>query len=91
MAVGRISTDHTLDIPDEFRDLFPPGQEVAIATDPQGRLVITPVEQLRSRLLETFGMWGDRTDMAGDGVEYMDAVRRGERLNAAKARGDETD
>lgn len=91
MAVGRISDEHTLDIPDEFRDLFPPGQQVAITTDPQGRLVITPVEQLRARLMETFGMWRDRPDMTRDGVEYMDAVRHGERLDAIESQHYEAD
>ena len=66
MVVRRISSAHTLDIPDEFRHLFLPGQEVAISADDEGRLVIIPVEQLRPRLLETFGMWSDRTDTARD-------------------------
>ena len=59
--------------------------------DPRGRLVITPVEQLRGRLMETFGIWRDRTDMTRDGVEYMDAVRRGKRLDSVEVRYDEAD
>ena len=36
--------------------------------------------QLQERLLETFSMWADRTDVPADGVAYMDALRQQERL-----------
>ncbi len=43
-------------------------QRVAISSDEQGRLMIMPIEDIRARLMETLGMWADRTDIR-DGVE----------------------
>jgi hypothetical protein len=81
MIVVRVSPEYTLNIPDRYRQLLRIGQEVALSTDAQGRLLITPIETIRATLMETFGMWKDRTDLPRDGVEYMDQIRRGERLN----------
>ncbi len=81
MVVIKVSPEYTLRIPDGFRKTLSAGQEVAISEDAQGRLIITPIEYVRVMLLETFGMWADRTDLPRDGVEYMDEIRRGDRLS----------
>ena len=47
--------------------------------------------QWLSALEATFGMWADRDDMAGDGVAYVQTIRRGHRLNDFLERIDETD
>lgn len=91
MVVTKISQEYTLNIPEQFRSALSAGQEVAVAVDEQGRLVITPVEQLRAVLMETFGMWADRTDLPADGVDYMDEIRRGNRLDHLETTADETD
>jgi hypothetical protein len=91
MVVSKIKPDYTLDIPDSFRQMFEAGQEVAISADAQGRLIITPVEQIRTLLLETFGMWAKRDDVSSEGVGYMDEVRHGHRLNEIASQLDETD
>ena len=85
MDVTHISAEYTLRIPERFQRMLQAGQEVAVSADAQGRLIITPIEQIRALLLETFGMWADRTDLPADGVEYMDEFRRGQRLNALGA------
>jgi len=85
MDVTRISAEYMLRIPERFQRLLQAGQEVAVSADAQGRLIITPIEQIRALLMETFGMWADRTDMPTDGVEYMDEVRRGQRLDTLGA------
>lgn len=90
MVLIRVSPDYTLNIPVRFRKTLAVGQEVAISIDAQGRLVITPIEQIREILMETFGMWADRADFPRDGIEYMDEIRRGHRLNEIGAQGDET-
>ena len=90
MVVTRIGPEHNLKIPDAFRDMFPAGEEVAISADAQGRLIVTPVEKIRELLSETFGMWSDRTDLPGDGVDYMDEIRYGQRLNRFASPLDET-
>ncbi len=81
MIVTKISSEFSLPIPDQFRGKFAVGQEVAVSTDAQGRLVVTPIEQIRALLLETFGMWADRADIPDDSIQYMDELRRGRRLN----------
>ena len=95
MIVARITKEYTLKIPDEFRPLIEAGQEVAtpaydagawVSADAQGRLVVTPIEQIRTRLLETFGMWAGRDDAPIDGVDYVDDIRRGDRLNETQHR-----
>ncbi len=81
MVTVKVAPDYTVNIPDQFRSLLPAGQELAVSTDAQGRLILTPIEQIRTRLMETFGMWADRTDIPADGVAYMDEVRPGRRLS----------
>jgi hypothetical protein len=98
MIVTRINQDYTLPIPDSFRRLLAVGQEVAISADVQGRLIVAPVEQFRAVLMETFGMWADRTDTCGalprqpaDSLDYVDALRRGQRLDDLEQSANETD
>jgi len=86
MVVARITPEYMLKIPDEFRRMIEAGQEVAISADAQGRLVVTPIEQIRARLLETFGMWADHDGSPGEGVDYVDEIRRGQRLNNTQHR-----
>jgi hypothetical protein len=81
MVTVHISSDYTLKIPAKFRSRLHAGQEVALSLDAQGRLIITPIEQVYAALQETFGMWADRTDIPSEGVEYMDQIRRGSRLD----------
>jgi hypothetical protein len=90
-ATTTISPDFTLRIPDQFRNLLSAGQEVSVSADAQGRLVITPIEQIRAQLLETFGLWADRTDIPTDGAAYVDEIRRGHRLNDLEHLAHETD
>lgn len=81
MVTAKITPEYTLNIPAEFRGILSAGQEVAISADAQGRLIIAPVEQIRARLMETFGMWADRADLPVDGVEAVNELRRGRRLD----------
>ncbi len=37
-------------------------------------------DQVQAALMETFGMWADRTDIPADSVEYVNQIRRGQRL-----------
>jgi len=48
-------------------------------------------EMWRSALAATFGMWSDRDDVAGDGVTYVQTIRRGHRLNDLLEQVDEAD
>jgi hypothetical protein len=81
MVTIRVNPDFTVKIPGKFRAGLRAGQKVAISLDKQGRLIITPIEQVRAILQETFGMWANRTDVPVDGTQYMDQIRRGRRLD----------
>ena len=77
----KIDSQFRINIPKEYQKALFPGQEVAISIDAQGRLVVTPAEQIKAILKETFGMWADRTDLPDDSVEYVNQVRKGNRLD----------
>jgi hypothetical protein len=81
MVTIRVNQDFTVKIPGKFRAGLRAGQKVAISLDKQGRLIITPIEQVRAILQETFGMWANRTDVPVDGTQYMDQIRSGHRLD----------
>ena len=91
MVVTRIDSDYTVHVPDALREEFQVGQEVAVSLDAQGRLIITPVQQIRARLQETFGMWSEEPDAPLDGNEYVDSMRQGQRVSEARSQPDETD
>lgn len=55
--------------------------ERLMAVDAQGRLVITPIDQIRETLMESFGLWANRTDLPADSVEHVNELRRGRRLD----------
>ena len=48
-------------------------------------------ETWQTALAATSGMWADRDDVAQDGVEYVQNIRRGHRLNDFVEPVDETD
>lgn len=81
MVRVHIEQGYKLTLPKEIRGNFRIGDEVIASTDRAGRIVIMSAEQIRVRLQETFGMWLDRTDVPADGVDYMDEIRRGTRLD----------
>jgi hypothetical protein len=80
MVTVQIGPQYTVKIPELFRSQLRVGQRMAISVDAQGRLVLTPLEQARAILDETFGMWAGRADIPKSGIKYMDKVRRGHRL-----------
>ena len=91
MILTKIDQEYTVNIPPPFRSLLPAGQEIAISADTQGRLIITPIEHVRALLMETFGMWADRTDLPAESIDYVDEIRRGQRLDEMGELPDETD
>ena len=91
MVLTRIDQEYVVRIPAPFRSMVSVGQEVAISSDTQGRLIITPIEQVRALLMETFGMWTGRSDVPDNSLDYVDTLRRGHRVDVAKEQLDETD
>jgi bifunctional DNA-binding transcriptional regulator/antitoxin component of YhaV-PrlF toxin-antitoxin module len=84
MVTVQIGPRYTVTIPEYFRSQLRIGQRMAISVDAQGRLVLTPLEQARTILDETFGIWAGRADIPKSGIKYMDKVRRGHRLKDQK-------
>jgi bifunctional DNA-binding transcriptional regulator/antitoxin component of YhaV-PrlF toxin-antitoxin module len=91
MIRTKIDRGFTVNIPAPFRSRLSVGEEVVISSDAQGRLIITPVEQIRAQLMETFGMWSDRTDIPREAVEYVDDLRWGNRLDQIASQMNEAD
>ncbi len=87
MVTVRVNPDYTVKIPIKFRTGLQAGQKVAVSQDKQGRLIITPIEQVQAILKESFGMWANRTDIPADGVEYVNQLRGGRRLDDLGLRG----
>lgn len=48
-------------------------------------------DKWQSALAATFGMWADRDDVEGDGVAYVQRIRRGHRLDDFMSQADEAD
>ena len=82
MTVVTIGAGYRLTIPEPCSEMFKEGESVAMSTDEHGRLVIVPLAKIQAALSATFGLWRDRTDLPDDGVEYVDQLRGGRRLNA---------
>lgn len=79
MVTATISPQYTVKIPANLRSQLRVGQRMAVSMDAQGRLVLTPIEQARVVLDETFGAWAGRKDIPKSGIKYMDKIRRGHR------------
>lgn len=90
MVLAKITPKYTLSIPNEFRKFLSAGQEVAITIDKQGRMVVTPIEKIREALVESFGIWADRTDMTADARHFVREIRKGYRLDETRGDLDET-
>jgi hypothetical protein len=89
MTFATIGPEFTLSIPVEFRKFLTAGQRVAVSTDGQGRLIVTPIEVYRALLAESFGMWASRVEM--DSVSYVNSLRRGNRLEQFQLRDSDDD
>ena len=82
MVTIQIEKGFKLQLPEEVRRNLKIGDELIAMTDKAGRIVMFSPQQIQAELLETFGLWSDRTDIA-DGMTYMDDIRRGTRLDEA--------
>jgi hypothetical protein len=89
MTLATIGPEFTLNIPAEFRRLLAAGQRVAISSDEQGRLIVTPIDLYRTLLAESFGLWANQAET--DSVSYVNALRRGQRLDHLQLRDHDDD
>lgn len=74
-------------LPEEIRPHIAVGQRYMVSIGADGALVLTPTDQhplpevIDGILSRTAGLWRDRRDIHGDGVEYVNQFRQGRRLN----------
>ena len=76
-----VEEGYQLSLPPELQSLAPVGTQFEVTIDEVGRIILTPESQIRTILMETFGMWSDRDDLPANGVEFMDDIRQGQRLD----------
>jgi hypothetical protein len=76
-----VEEGYQLSLPPELQPLAPVGTQFEIMVDEVGRIILTPETKIRTILMETFGMWSDRKDVAVDGVEFVNDIRQGQRLD----------
>ena len=80
MLRTKVESDFRITIPEPLRPALQVGDELLIATDQEGRIIITPQARIRSILQRTAGMWRGRQDVPADGVEYVNNLRQARRL-----------
>ncbi len=71
-------------MPKEVRGDLSVGDEVVITVDHAGRIIILSPQRIQEALRHTAGLWEGRTDIPGDGVRYVNKMRRGRRLRRLK-------
>jgi hypothetical protein len=76
-----VEEGYQLSLPPELQPIAPVGTQFQVTIDEAGRIILTPEAHIRAILMETFGMWADRDDIPPDGIEYMDEIRGGQRLD----------
>ena len=86
-----VEEGYHLSLPPELQSLAPVGTQFEVTIDQAGRIILTPESQIRTILLETFGMWSGRNDLPADGIEFMDNIRQGQRLDELGITTVETD
>jgi hypothetical protein len=80
-----VEEGYQLSLPLELQPLAPIGSRFQVTVDEAGRIILTPEAHIRAILMETFGMWADRDDIPDNGIEYMNEIRRGQRLDEFEA------
>ncbi len=67
-------------MPKQVRRKIKVGDEMYVALDRAGRIVIVSEKRLRATLNHSAGLWHGRKDIPNDGVKYTNRLRRGRRL-----------
>lgn len=86
-----VEEGYQLNLPPELQSLAPVGTQFEITVDESGRIILTPETKIRAILMETFGMWSDHADVPADGVEFVNDIRQGQRLDELGIPAVETD
>ena len=82
MQTIKVDKQFRITIPKEIHASVEIGQEYIITEDEDGRLILTPAAHVQTILARTAGLWQGRDDLPDTGIEYVDQMRSGNRLNA---------
>ena len=75
-----IESGFRVTVPKKLRNGLQVGDKLTATTDRAGRIILVSEKQLRETLQRTAGMWSGRKDIPGDGIKYVNRLRRGKRL-----------
>jgi bifunctional DNA-binding transcriptional regulator/antitoxin component of YhaV-PrlF toxin-antitoxin module len=75
-----VEKDYRVTIPNSLRSLLHVGDELLITVNKAGQILLIPASRVDEILEQTAGMWQGRTDVPSDGVEYVNQLRQGHRL-----------
>ncbi|MEA3340346.1 MAG: hypothetical protein U9R15_10305 [Chloroflexota bacterium] len=79
-GIARVEEGLLVRMPKVLQSLLQVGDRLRVETDKEGCIVLTPLQKANRVLDETAGLWADRADLPLDGVEYVDQMRSGARL-----------
>lgn len=81
MVKIQVEEGFRLTLPKEARTNLNVGDELIAIMDKPGQVILISASKVQEILQETFGLWANRTDIPQDGIEYMDEIRKGTRLD----------
>jgi hypothetical protein len=87
MADTIVEPDYHVTLPEEVRPHVSIGQRYVVTMSAEGNLVLTPIAQrlmaddINEILNRTAGLWQNRDDIPGDGIDYVNQLRQGSRLS----------
>ena len=84
-GIARVEEGLLVRLPEVLQSLLRVGDRLRVRADKEGCIVLTPLQKANRVLDETAGLWAGRdvlTDhnLPSDGVEYVDQMRSGARL-----------
>jgi len=86
-----VDNDYRVTIPENLRQSLRIGDKLLVSVDQTGRIFLVPEDRALEILAQTAGMWRDRTDIPSDGVEYVNQLREGNRLQSLGITADDRD
>jgi len=86
-----VEKDFRVRLPEELRNSLQIGQELFVAIDKAGQIMLIPQSRVDEILSQTAGMWRGRRDVPADGVEYVNQLRSGRRIKELGILHEESD
>ena len=87
MADIVVESNFHIILPEEMRRRISIGQRYMVTMSAEGELILTPVDrhptadEINEILNRTAGLWRNRRDVPADGVDYVNQLQQGRRLD----------